>query len=135
MYEDQSASVAVEPAGFGVRLLAWLLDALVLMSLGIALNLTLGGLPGAAIAIGLGVVYTVGLWWATGSTLGKAVMGLKVISADGYETIDGATAVLRYVGYIVSAIPLYLGFLWVAVDGSKQGWHDKIARTLVVHMR
>lgn len=135
MYEDRYATVAVEPAGFGPRLLAWVIDALVLSSLYIALDLTVGGTEGIALALGLGVVYTVGLWWATGATLGKAVMGLKVIAANGYESIDGATAVLRYVGYVVSSIPLCLGFLWVAIDPSRQGWHDKIARTRVVRMR
>jgi uncharacterized RDD family membrane protein YckC len=135
MYEDRYATVAVEPAGFMPRLLAWVIDALVLSSLSIALNLTVGGGEGIALALGLGVVYTVGLWWATGATLGKAVMGLKVIAANGYERIDGATAVLRYVGYIVSALPLYLGFFWIAVDPTRQGWHDKIAKTRVVRMR
>ena len=41
-------------------------------------------------------------------------------------------AFLRWVGYILSGIFLYLGFLWIAWDGRKQGWHDKIAGTVVV---
>jgi uncharacterized RDD family membrane protein YckC len=135
MYEDRYATVAVEPAGFVPRLLAIVIDALLLSSLFITLNLTVGGSEGIALAVGLGVVYTIGLWWATGATLGKAVMGLKVIAANGYESIDGATAVMRCVGYAVSIIPLCLGFLWIAVDPSRQGWHDKIARTRVVRMR
>jgi hypothetical protein len=40
---------------------------------------------------------------------------------------------LRFVGYIVSGAVLSLGFLWVALDGKRQGWHDKLARTYVVH--
>ena len=40
--------------------------------------------------------------------------------------------IVRYLGYFVSALPLGLGFIWVAFDKRKQGWHDKIARTLVV---
>jgi uncharacterized RDD family membrane protein YckC len=39
---------------------------------------------------------------------------------------------LRYVGYWVVWITLFIGFIWVAFDGRKQGWHDKIAGTLVV---
>jgi uncharacterized RDD family membrane protein YckC len=135
MYEDSFASVIAEPAGFGPRFLAWVIDGLVLTSLSIALGLAVGGFESVALAIGLGMVYTVGLWWATGATLGKAVMGLKVIAANGYESIDGGTAVLRYVGYIVSMLPCYLGFLWVAVDPQKQAWHDKIAKTRVVRIR
>jgi uncharacterized RDD family membrane protein YckC len=41
--------------------------------------------------------------------------------------------ILRFLGYFVSAFPLYLGFLWAALDRRKQGWHDKIARTIVIH--
>jgi uncharacterized RDD family membrane protein YckC len=41
----------------------------------------------------------------------------------------------RYVGYIISTIPLCLGFLWVGFDSKKQGWHDKIAGTVVVRNR
>ena len=38
----------------------------------------------------------------------------------------------RYFGYYVSTIPLFLGFVWVAFDPRKQGWHDKLAGTVVV---
>ena len=40
--------------------------------------------------------------------------------------------ILRLIGYIISAIPLSLGFLWIAIDGRRQGWHDKFARTYVI---
>ena len=42
---------------------------------------------------------------------------------------------LRFLAYFVSALPLYLGFLWIALDRRKQGWHDKIARTIVDQFR
>jgi uncharacterized RDD family membrane protein YckC len=135
MYEERIAGVIAEPAGFVPRLIATVIDGLVLLSLGITLDFAVGGTEGALLSLGLGVVYTIGLWWATGATLGKAIMGLKIIGSNGYESIDGGTAVTRYVGYIVSSIPLYLGFLWIAIDGNKQGWHDKIARTRVVRIR
>jgi uncharacterized RDD family membrane protein YckC len=38
----------------------------------------------------------------------------------------------RYLGYFVSAIPLFLGLIWVGIDGRKQGWHDKLAGTVVI---
>jgi uncharacterized RDD family membrane protein YckC len=41
--------------------------------------------------------------------------------------------IVRFLAYFVSALPLYLGFLWAGVDRRKQGWHDKIARTIVVN--
>jgi len=48
--------------------------------------------------------------------------------------LDITTAALRYVGQIIAAIPVGLGFLWVIWDAQKQGWHDKIAKTYVVHV-
>ncbi len=39
--------------------------------------------------------------------------------------------VLRYIGYFLSALPLDFGFLWIAFDARKQGWHDKLASTVV----
>ena len=57
------------------------------------------------------------------------------MSAETGGLIDMGTALLRYVGYIVSAIPLALGFLWIIWDPEKQGWHDKIAKTRVIRSR
>lgn len=66
----------------------------------------------------------------TGRTPGKMILGLQVVSEDG-APISFGTAFLRSVGYLVSNI-LYLGFIWVAFDKRKQGWHDKIAGTVVI---
>jgi uncharacterized RDD family membrane protein YckC len=41
-------------------------------------------------------------------------------------------AIGRFVGYAISGIALDIGFIWVAFDARKQGWHDKIASTFVV---
>ena len=67
---------------------------------------------------------------ATGRTPGKMILGLQVVSEDG-APISFGTAFLRSVGYFVSNI-LYLGFIWAAFDKRKQGWHDKIAGTVVI---
>lgn len=69
-----------------------------------------------------------------GQTPGKWVVGVKVIRDNGDEMTLGY-AFLRWVGYLVSYIFLCLGFLWAAFDGRKQGWHDKIAGTLVIRTR
>jgi uncharacterized RDD family membrane protein YckC len=42
---------------------------------------------------------------------------------------------IRYVGYFVSSIPFGLGLFWVAFDARKQGWHDKMAGTVVVRKK
>ncbi len=68
-----------------------------------------------------------------GQTPGKMIFGLRVVQTTGEEMTLGL-AFLRWVGYIISKIFLYLGFIWVAFDRRKQGWHDKIAGTVVIHM-
>jgi uncharacterized RDD family membrane protein YckC len=42
-------------------------------------------------------------------------------------------AIIRYFGYVVGALFCYVGWLWVAFDADKQGWHDKLATTIVVY--
>jgi uncharacterized RDD family membrane protein YckC len=67
----------------------------------------------------------------TGRTPGKMLFGLQVISTEG-ASISFGIAFLRAVGYLVSGALFNLGFIWVAFDKRKQGWHDKIAGTVVI---
>jgi uncharacterized RDD family membrane protein YckC len=67
-----------------------------------------------------------------GQSLGKTFIGLRVVRLDG-ETIDYKTAILRHlIGYPLSVFCLGLGMLWVLWDAKQQGWHDKLAKTVVV---
>ena len=59
-------------------------------------------------------------------------MGLQVVSSDGADLGLGRS-VLRFLGYIVSLLPLGAGFLWVLGDNERRGWHDHIARTQVIY--
>jgi len=68
---------------------------------------------------------------ASGQTIGKIICHLRVIQTN-EEPLNYGQAFLRWVGYIVSSIFLYLGFLWIAIDPNAQVWHDKIADTYVV---
>jgi uncharacterized RDD family membrane protein YckC len=67
----------------------------------------------------------------TGRTPGKMLFGLQVISTEG-APISYGIAFLRAVGYLVSGALFNLGFIWIAFDKRKQGWHDKIAGTVVI---
>ena len=69
----------------------------------------------------------------SGRTPGKRLLGLQVVSVDG-RPISFGTAFLRSVGYLVSSLlfTIPLGFIWAAFDKKKQGWHDKIAGTVVI---
>ncbi len=69
----------------------------------------------------------------SGQTPGKRLLGLRVVQDTG-EQIGFGTAFLRWVGYIVSTLPMLMGFLWAGVDRRKQAWHDKIAGTVVIDL-
>ena len=71
---------------------------------------------------------------AAGQTPGKMIFGLKVVQTTG-EHMTFGLAFLRWVGYIISAFVFYLGFIWILFDAKKQGWHDKIAGTVVIRVR
>jgi uncharacterized RDD family membrane protein YckC len=86
-----------------------------------------------------GIVVLV-LWWAyfvvttatTGGTLGKHALGLRVTDL-GFGRPDWPTVFFReVVGRVIVTASLGIGYLWAAFDPAKQGWHDKIADTLVV---
>ncbi len=85
-------------------------------------------LIGAAVAVG----YPVGFWVLLGQTPGKLLTGVRIARIDG-QPLTVRRALLRYLGYWLSAIPLGAGFFWVLVDDQRQCWHDKLAGTYVVY--
>jgi uncharacterized RDD family membrane protein YckC len=66
-----------------------------------------------------------------GDSIGKATLGLKVISVD-ERPIDWPRATLRSVFWLVGLASLGLGLLWIIWDEKRQGWHDKLSGTMVV---
>lgn len=68
---------------------------------------------------------------ATGRTPGKMLLGLQVVCADG-SPVSFGVAFLRSVGYLISSFVFCLGYIWIGFDKRKQGWHDKIAGTVVI---
>ncbi|MGD0274705.1 MAG: RDD family protein [Syntrophales bacterium] len=77
------------------------------------------------------MIYFVYFIGTTGQTPGKMFMGLRVVQQNG-DPMTFGLAFLRWVGYIISGLCFYLGFLWILFDYRKQGWHDKIAGTVVI---
>ncbi len=77
-------------------------------------------------------LYFVMFWALTGRTIGKWFMGLRVVNADGRSPTVGK-AIVRILGYAVSTVAFWGGFLWVLVDQNRRGWHDHFARTWVVY--
>jgi uncharacterized RDD family membrane protein YckC len=80
----------------------------------------------------LSIVYeTILLSQWGGYTIGKKVMGIKVVTTSG-GSLDWLKAFIRSISKILSALPLCLGYFWMLWDGNSQTWHDKIADTVVV---
>ncbi len=79
------------------------------------------------------VLYPILFWTAVGQTPGKRLMGLRVVTEDNSRRIYFGMAVKRYLGYWLSGLPLFLGFTWVLVDDNRQAWHDKFADTHVIY--
>jgi uncharacterized RDD family membrane protein YckC len=96
---------------------------------------------GALIGLYLGLIallwllhflYLVVFWSWRGGTLGQLALGIQVRRESDGRRIGIGTAILRYIGYLISSWVFCLGFIWAAFDRRKQGWHDKIAGTLVI---
>jgi len=92
-----------------------------------AVNLT-----SIAIAVLTGPVYFIFLATAGGQTIGKYVMGVRVVRLDG-KPMNYWGGTLRWFGYLASLLPLGLGFFWVVIDDRRRGFHDKIAGTCVIY--
>jgi uncharacterized RDD family membrane protein YckC len=83
----------------------------------------------------LPAVAIIAFWIARQATPGKMVIGAKIVDAKTGNPASTGQLVGRYLGYYVSTIPLFLGIFWVAFDDKKQGWHDKLAGTVVVRAK
>lgn len=79
-------------------------------------------------------VATVAFWQAKQATPGKMLIAAKVVDARTGQAPSLQQYLIRYVGYILASLPLALGIIWVGWDARKQGWHDKLAGTVVVRV-
>ena len=72
-------------------------------------------------------------WQKMGATPGKWLLGCRIVDAKTHQAISWKQSLIRLGGYVVSALPAYMGFFWMAWDKQKQGLHDKLAQTVVLH--
>lgn len=77
-------------------------------------------------------VATIWFWLRFFATPGKMATRLEVVDAKTGDKISVGQAIGRYLSYVLSALPMGLGFIWIGIDKRKQGWHDKLAGTLVL---
>ena len=147
---------AARPAGFVTRVLAFLIDLLVLGLFtvplavagfaGMRVGLFTLGAPaplGAEEALesflGLAWLVMAGIYFTAlhrgaGQTIGKAAFGIGVRSAGTLAAIGTFRSLVRTFGYILSSTFFGLGFLTVALTPRKRGWHDYLAGTCVVRL-
>lgn len=135
-------------AGFWIRTAAVLIDTLVLLLIICPLLIAFYGLDyfnpsrtsmvagpaDALLSWGLPIVFTIAFWLYKQATPGKMAVAIKVVDARTGQAMSFGQTLGRYAGYVISTIPLGLGFIWAAFDPRKQGWHDKLAGTVVVRV-
>jgi uncharacterized RDD family membrane protein YckC len=137
-----SSSGSPDYAGFGQRAVALLIDWLIVVVVSMPVIVLAFGAEYFSLdpmrrawdlvfTLVVGIV-VVGFWRYCGATPGKLAVGVRIVDARTGAVPSTGRLVVRFLAYVVSALPLYLGFLWAAVDRRKQGWHDKIAGTVVV---
>jgi uncharacterized RDD family membrane protein YckC len=149
-------------AGFFHRFVAAIIDGVIIGTItsalsfavnfitGMALGVQNGTVPGASqdiafatanivnmfvglINLGINIGYFVYFIGKTGQTPGKSLMHLKVIRlSDGLPPGYGSAILREAIGKFISAIAIFLGYLWMIWDPRKQTWHDKIAGTVVI---
>jgi uncharacterized RDD family membrane protein YckC len=134
----------LEYAGFWIRVGASLVDTLlVLLIIGPLLTLIYGQeyWQGEAFIYGfwdflfnyiLPAIAIIVFWLYKSATPGKMVFKLTIVDAKTGGKPSNSQLVGRYLAYYISAIPLLLGLIWVGIDQKKQGWHDKLAGTVVI---
>jgi uncharacterized RDD family membrane protein YckC len=145
----------IPKGGFWIRLLAFAIDQIIIyiillliffsgvLAVGLHYSTDKGGyleqlgeivtFPYILTLIILTMVYYTYFIGTSGQTIGKLICRLKVVQTNG-EPVSYGQAFLRWVGYLVSSIFFYVGYLWIAIDTNRQGWHDKIADTYVVRV-
>lgn len=74
-------------------------------------------------------------WGAKQATPGKMAISAKIVDAKTGGTPTTGQFIGRYFSYFLAGLPLGLGIIWVAFDGRKQGWQDKLAGTVVVRQK
>jgi uncharacterized RDD family membrane protein YckC len=141
---DNTMDAAREYVGFWPRVLAHIIDNAVLFLIGFIISLVMllywvlfsqRFIPKeelTPIVFLTDFSYYMILWLKKQATVGKMVIHAIIIDAKTGGIPTTRQFAGRYFAMILSALPLGLGFIWVAFDKQKRGWHDILAGTLVV---
>lgn len=146
---DESPPLQFQYVGFWKRFVAFLIDSAILLVVLVPLLFAIYGrqyfdlerfLRGAyagawdiVIQIFVPAIAAIVFWRYRSATPGKMAISAAIVDANTGGAPSTRQLILRYFGYFVSLLPLFLGFAWIGFDRRKQGFHDKIAGTLVIH--
>src|SRR5947209_5418911 len=132
--------------GFWKRLLAFFIDTLILVTVFVTIAIAIYGrryvqlasqgqtlLFDVLVQFVLPAVAAILFWRYRGATPGKMLVSARIVDASTNGPPSTGKLIGRYFAYIVSIVPVFLGFLWIALDKRKQGWHDKLAGTVVIY--
>lgn len=143
-FGEMDDSAELEYVGFWLRLWAGLVDSMLLMMFLIPLTILVFGwsrltttihVSGATDLLASWILPTIlilTLWTGRNRSRGMSVISAEVVDERTSGPPSFGQYVGRYLGYFLAVIPFGLGLLWVAFDSKKQGWHDKLAGTIVV---
>jgi uncharacterized RDD family membrane protein YckC len=153
MREGGQAIGARRYAGFWIRFVAWLIDAVIVTIVGFIINLPLRMLasykllndPATIFSAGAGILGLVTLinlllWFAytvyfistRGATPGKLILGLKIVRSDG-SPVTAGRAIGRGFGWLLSYFTILIGFIIAGFDSQKRALHDHLCDTRVIY--
>jgi len=139
--------IEYEYVGFWLRVWASLIDTVLMLVVifpilfavygreQLASGVTLSGPANILVSYILPAAVVIAFWQARQATPGKMAIGARIVDAKTGGKPSFKQEAIRYLGYFVSTFPLCLGLIWVGIDKRKQGWHDKLAGTVVVRRK
>ena len=132
--------------GFWKRFVAFLIDSFILAAIMVPMLAAVygwsyfdterAGFAGAwdfFVQIVMPAIAAIVFWRYRGATPGKMAISAVIVDAQTGQAPSTRQLVVRYFAYFVSILPLLIGFVWIGFDPRKQGFHDKIAGTVVIH--
>lgn len=130
--KNKNDVLVMEKGSLGARIVAIWIDGFILGFITSVLVGFTGTWAGGGMSMLIGLGYNWFFWTRyDGQTPGKMAMGLRVVKTSG-ASLNDVDAAIRYLGYYVNTFFFGLGWLWAFVDKDGQGFHDKLAGTIVV---
>jgi uncharacterized RDD family membrane protein YckC len=145
--QEKMNAAELEYVGFWPRVGAAMIDSLLLLVVSVPLvtwvygtaywssDALIQGPADILITWVLPAIAIILFWVYRQATPGKFAISARIVDAVTGEKPSTGQLIGRYAGYYVAMLPFMIGILWVAFDPRKQGWHDKLAGTVVVRTR